>query len=129
MAQPIDTGPFAYDPTISTFILFFKESHTAPDPAITTDWCCRLINPTLEELEIFNYVNNYKPTQTVYTDEHFEAYDHSDPEAVKAAGGGPSCICEAPDYVNPNWPKFYCDWEFVAAGRDILKVDLTTLGQ
>jgi hypothetical protein len=54
--------------------------------------------------------------------DHYDEYDHNDPTVALA-----TCICNLPDPKIAGWPKFYNNWEFVAAGNDILSLDLSKL--
>ena len=113
---------FTFDPEKSTYMLFMEKSHSTADPAVINDWNSRLLNPTVDELKIFNFLNDYKTTSVVYMRDHYEEYDHNDPTVALA-----TCICNLPDPKIAGWPKFYNNWEFVASGTDILSLDLSRL--
>jgi hypothetical protein len=116
-----ETTSFVFDPEQSTYILFMEKSQSESNLEIT-DWNRRLIHPTANELKIFNFLDNHKRTLVVYMQDHYDEYDHNDPTVALA-----TCICNLPDPKIAGWPKFYNNWEFVAAGNDILSLDLSKL--
>jgi hypothetical protein len=115
-------GNFKFNPEKSTYILFMEKSHDVADANVVDVWDSRLINPTVTELKIFNFLDNYKGTLVVYMQDHYDEYDHNDPTVALA-----TCICNLPDPKIAGWPKFYNNWKFVASGTDILSLDLSKL--
>lgn len=58
-----------------------------------------------------------------FIDEHRDSYDHSN---VDPRWNG--CFCNLPDPEDPNWPKLYDNYKFIASGPEaILAVDISAI--
>ena len=115
------------DQPVFTHILFVEKYRAEPQPGVDWPWNTKLINPTKEELEVFNYINSKSGVEllVVNSEQHYSAYDHDDPE-LDTNG----CICELDDRNLDIYPKLYkmAPNTFLATGyNDIMALKLENI--
>ena len=84
--------------------------------------------PTDKNSEVENHITLAgRHFEDFFVDDHREEYDHEDDSLHPKHHGG-SCFCDLPDYTDPNWPKLYNNYEFIASGPEaILALDINQI--